>query len=56
MLLFGPLSDIAGWRERTINPALATLSALRDQLAVTLRSAKGARPAVGKAIVRGVST
>lgn len=59
MLLFGPLSDVAGWRERTIDPAPATLFALRDRLASgdpalgeALRG-KGVQAAVDKALVRG---
>jgi sulfur-carrier protein len=32
VLLFGRLADIAGWRARVIDPAPATLSALRAQL------------------------
>jgi molybdopterin synthase sulfur carrier subunit len=33
VLLFGRLSDIAGWRERAFDPAPATLSALKTLLA-----------------------
>ena len=29
ILLFGPLRDVAGWRERELNPVPKTLSALR---------------------------
>ena len=29
MLLFGRLADLAGWRERSIDPTPATLSALK---------------------------
>ena len=32
VLLFGPLRDVAGWRERTLEPPPATLSALRAML------------------------
>ncbi len=32
VLLFGPLSDLAGWRERRIDPPAASLVALRDHL------------------------
>lgn len=32
VLLFGRLGDIAGWRERTIAPAPARLSDLRDAM------------------------
>lgn len=45
VLLFGPLRDVAGWRERTLDPAPATLSALRDLLA-------GEDPALGEALAR----
>ncbi len=33
VLLFGRLSDIAGWREKTLEPAPARLSELRALLA-----------------------
>jgi sulfur-carrier protein len=33
VLLFGPLADLAGWRERRLEPAPASLSALRAVLA-----------------------
>lgn len=33
VLLFGRLSDIAGWREKTLDPSPACLSALRTLLA-----------------------
>jgi sulfur-carrier protein len=33
VLLFGRLQDLAGWRERGLEPAPPTLSALRAQLA-----------------------
>jgi molybdopterin synthase sulfur carrier subunit len=59
VLLFGPLSDLAGWRDRGIDPAPSTLFALRDQLALddaalgeALR-AKGVQAAVDKTVVRG---
>ena len=32
VLLFGRLSDIAGWRERILDPLPASLFALRTQL------------------------
>ena len=59
VLLFGPLSDLAGWRERVIDPAPASLSALRDLLRETdaaLGAAlcgRGVQAAVNKAVVRG---
>jgi molybdopterin synthase sulfur carrier subunit len=33
VLLFGPLRDLAGWRERALDPAPATLTALKAVLA-----------------------
>ena len=33
VLLFGRLQDIAGWRERAVEPTPPTVAALRDQLA-----------------------
>ncbi|MDO8408990.1 MAG: MoaD/ThiS family protein [Phenylobacterium sp.] len=33
VLLFGRLSDIAGWREKTLEPSPARLSELRARLA-----------------------
>lgn len=59
MLLFGMLSDIAGWRERSLAEVPPTLSALRAQLsAESPRLAEAlARPgvlaAVDKALARG---
>lgn len=59
VLLFGPLRDLAGWRERSIDPAPATLSALRALLAgedARLGEAlagPGVQAAVDKAISRG---
>ena len=59
MLLFGRLSDIAGWRERALDPLPATLFALRDLLAAEdarlgeALFAKGVQMAVDKALVRG---
>ncbi len=59
VLLFGPLSDLAGWRERRIEPAAASLFALRDQLAkedTALGAAlvgRGVQTAVDKTVVRG---
>lgn len=59
VLLFGRLSDVAGWRERAFDPPPATLSALR---ALIMRDnpalgeallAKGVQAAVDKIIVRG---
>jgi sulfur-carrier protein len=59
VLLFGRLSDVAGWRERAIESPAATLSALKALLAredAALGAAlagKGVQAAVDKAIVRG---
>ncbi len=33
VLLFGRLADVAGWRDRIVDPAPATLAALRRQIA-----------------------
>jgi molybdopterin synthase sulfur carrier subunit len=50
VLMLGRLRDIAGWRERTIDPAPATLSALRSLLAQE-------DPALGEALAgKGVQT
>ncbi len=57
VLLFGPLRDLAGWRERDI--AAASVSALRALLAsedADLGAAldgKGVQVAVDQAVVRG---
>jgi molybdopterin synthase sulfur carrier subunit len=59
VLLFGPLRDVAGWRERAFDPAPTTLFALRDLLTAedpalgAALSGKGVQAAVDKAIVRG---
>jgi molybdopterin synthase sulfur carrier subunit len=58
VLLFGPLRDLAGWRERAIAPA-ATLSALRAALSAEdpalgeALARPGVQAAVDKALVRG---
>lgn len=59
VLLFGRLADIAGWRERTIDPAPDTLFALKTllgrndpQLGEAL-DAKGVRAAVDKVLALG---
>lgn len=57
VLLFGPLRDLAGWREREI--ASDSLSALRSVLAAedadlgAALAGKGVQIAVDQAIVRG---
>jgi molybdopterin synthase sulfur carrier subunit len=59
VVLLGRLRDVAGWRERTLEPAPASLSALRDQLAredAALGQAlagKGVQAAVNKTLARG---
>jgi len=59
VLLFGPLRDAAGWRERTISSPPLSLAALKASLArddAALREAldrPGVQAAVNKAIVRG---
>jgi sulfur-carrier protein len=62
VLLFGRLGDLAGWRERSFDPAPASLSALKAVLA-SLDAALGAaldgpgvQAAVNHAIVRGDAT
>ena len=60
VLLFGRLSDIAGWRERDIDSA--SLGALRDLLAgedeglAQALAAPGVQVALDQAIVRGDAT
>jgi molybdopterin synthase sulfur carrier subunit len=59
VLLFGRLADIAGWREQTIEPAPASLFALRALLAAKdpalgrALCADGVQAAIGKVLVRG---
>jgi molybdopterin synthase sulfur carrier subunit len=59
VLLFGRLADVAGWRERKIDPAPATLAALKRGLSAdnpALGEAllgPGVQAAVDKALVRG---
>ncbi len=59
ILMMGRLRDVAGWRERRLDPVPATLSALRDVLAgenAALAEAllgMGVQAAVNKAIARG---
>lgn len=60
VLLFGRLSDVAGWRERDI--ASASLGALRDLLAAEddelaqALAAPGVQIALDQAIIRGDAT
>lgn len=59
VLLFGPLRDVAGWRERELQPPPESLSALIARLKAddpALGSAlegAGVQAAVDKALVRG---
>jgi molybdopterin synthase sulfur carrier subunit len=59
VLLFGRLGDLAGWRERSFDPAPDSLAALRALLADedgalgAALSGKGVQAAVDKTIVRG---
>jgi molybdopterin synthase sulfur carrier subunit len=59
VVLLGRLRDIAGWRERSLDPAPATLSALRRLLAVEdtvlgeALDGKGVQAAVNKTLTRG---
>jgi molybdopterin synthase sulfur carrier subunit len=59
VLLFGPLRDLAGWRERDLADAPATLSGLRAFLAAEdpalgeALAAPGVQAAIDQAIVRG---
>jgi len=59
VLLFGPLGDLAGWRERVVEAGAGSVAALRDLLAAEdadlglALSAPGVQVAVDQAIVRG---
>jgi molybdopterin synthase sulfur carrier subunit len=59
VLLFGRLRDVAGWRERAIDPTPATLFALKNRLATEdlalgeALAAAGVQAAVDRALVRG---
>lgn len=59
VLLFGRLGDLAGWRERTFDPAPASLAALRAMMAAedgalgAALAGPGVQVAVDRAIVRG---
>ena len=59
VLLFGRLSDVAGWRERSFDPAPATLAALKalivaeDGVLGAALAGRGVQAAVDKEIVRG---
>jgi molybdopterin synthase sulfur carrier subunit len=59
VLLFGRLSDLAGWRERSFDPAPASLAALKALIAAddaalgAALEGRGVQAAVDKQIVRG---
>lgn len=59
VLLFGPLRDLAGWRERTLDPAPATIADLRallgaeDERLGAALGAPGVQVALDQVIVRG---
>ena len=59
VLLFGRLGDLAGWRERTFEPAPASLTALKalissqDAALGAALSGPGVQAAVDQIIVRG---
>jgi molybdopterin synthase sulfur carrier subunit len=59
VLLFGRLRDVAGWRERLVEPSPTTLFALRallgadDPALCDALAAPGVQAAVDKALMRG---
>ena len=59
VLLFGRLADIAGWRERVIEPTPASLSALRELISSLdpalgeALAGKGVSAAIDRIVVRG---
>ena len=57
VLLFGPLRDVAGWRERQIeSPTLSALRALlagEDPVLGEALGGKGVQVAIDQALVRG---
>jgi sulfur-carrier protein len=59
VLLFGRLSDLAGWRERAFDPAPGTLAALKAVIAAAdpalgeALGGKGVQAAVDRVLVRG---
>ena len=59
VLLFGPLRDLAGWRERRFEEPPATLAALRTLLTAedaalgAALDGPGVQAAVDRALVRG---
>jgi molybdopterin synthase sulfur carrier subunit len=58
VLLFGKLRDVAGWREKTCDPAPATLSALKilicadDPALARALAAPGVQAAVDRVLAR----
>jgi molybdopterin synthase sulfur carrier subunit len=59
VLLFGRLSDLAGWRERTFDPAPERLSALKtmirraDEALADALDGPGVQAAVNQVLTRG---
>lgn len=59
VLLLGRLADVAGWRERALDPVPATLFTLRDVLSAEdpvlgeALAGPGVQAAIDKVIVRG---
>ncbi len=59
VLLFGKLCDVAGWRERSMNPPPASLEALRARLAgddpdlAAALAGPGIQAVVNRQMVRG---
>jgi len=59
VLLFGRLADVAGWREREIDPLPESLCALQDLLGrhdpalAEALAGRGVRAALDKALARG---
>ena len=59
VLLFGKLRDVAGWRERAVSPAPASLAALRALLALddpdlaAALAGPGIQAVVNRQMVRG---
>lgn len=59
MLLFGPLRDLAGWRERDFDPPPGSIAALKAMIAAEdaelgkALDGRGVQVAVDQAIVRG---
>ncbi len=59
VLLFGRLRDLAGWREREIDPSPASLAALRaliaaeDPILAEALEGPGVQAAIDRSLVRG---